>query len=139
MSLFLSLVESFQFPNKLLLLGVLRGLKNSLFENGYCRGDPRVFEDYWIRKGEDGSTKFSGWQGMSYYADSKQFFFVQIELDNAIRLVHEVVGNAVTEGRHLVIGTGSTQLFQAALYALSALDLSLPKQVVSLAPYYSVT
>lgn len=76
---------------------------------------------------------------MSYYANSKEFFFVQTELDLVIRSLHKVVGNAVTEGRHIVIGVGSTQLFQAALYALSSPSLTTPTSVVSLAPYYSVS
>ncbi|OAE21828.1 hypothetical protein AXG93_2998s1000 [Marchantia polymorpha subsp. ruderalis] len=74
---------------------------------------------------------------MSYYANSKQFFFVQTELDQVIRSLHDVIGNAVTEGRHIVIGVGSTQLFQAALYALSPPDRATPTKVVSVAPFYS--
>jgi hypothetical protein len=102
------------------------------------QGDPTMFEKYWLHNADSCKTETLGWQRMSYYADSKQFFFVQTELDVAIRKLHLIVGNAVTDGRHIVIGTGSTQLYQAALYALSSSKRSKPISVVSLAPYYSV-
>nr|AKJ88111.1 TAA on Y chromosome [Marchantia polymorpha] len=101
------------------------------------QGDPTMFENYWREHGDSCTTTILGWQRMSYYANSKQFFFVQTELDQVIRSLHDVIGNAVTEGRHIVIGVGSTQLFQAALYALSPPDRATPTKVVSVAPFYS--
>lgn len=65
-------------------------------------------------------------------------WFMERELDVQIRALHAVVGNAITEGRHIVVGTGSTQLYQAALYALSSPEQSEPTSVISAAPYYSV-
>lgn len=65
-------------------------------------------------------------------------WFMESELDQQIRALHHVVGNAVTEGRHIVVGTGSTQLFQAVLYALTSLDQPKPTNIVSAAPFYSV-
>ncbi|CAI0396342.1 unnamed protein product [Linum tenue] len=41
------------------------------------------------------------------------------ELERHIRQLHAVVGNAVTEGRFIVFGAGSTQLLNAAVHALS--------------------
>ncbi|CAM6113929.1 unnamed protein product [Calypogeia fissa] len=107
------------------------------------QGDPTMFEDYWLHNGDESSTtEIFGWQQLSYYANSKQFFFVQTQLDQVIRRLHDVVGNAVTDGRHIVIGVGSTQLLQAALYALSSppslgSSTTTPMSVVSEAPYYS--
>lgn len=98
-----------------------------------------MYENYWREHGDSCTTTILGWQRMSYYANSKQFFFVQTELDQVIRSLHDVIGNAVTEGRHIVIGVGSTQLFQAALYALSPPDRATPTKVVSVAPFYSVS
>lgn len=50
-----------------------------------------------------------------------------------------VVGNAVAEDRYIVVGTGSTQLYQAALYALTFAGGPDPVNVVSAAPCYSVS
>lgn len=74
---------------------------------------------------------------MSYFAQSKHVWFMENELELQIRALHEVVGNAVTEGRHIVVGTGSTQLFQATLYALTSPDQPKPTNIVSAAPFYS--
>ncbi|CAM6126897.1 unnamed protein product [Calypogeia fissa] len=101
------------------------------------QGDPTMFEKYWLHNGDSCTTEILGWQQLSYYATSKQFFFVQTELDQAIRALHDVVGNAVTEDRHIIIGVGSTQLLHAALYALSSPTRSTPLSVVSVVPYYS--
>ncbi|KAB1216246.1 Tryptophan aminotransferase-related protein 2 [Morella rubra] len=60
------------------------------------------------------------------------------ELGSEVRRLHKIVGNAVTEGRHIVVGTGSWQLFLAALYALSPQDAPVPISVVAQVPYYSV-
>jgi L-tryptophan--pyruvate aminotransferase len=79
---------------------------------------------------------------MSYFSDvGNVCWFLEPELGDAIRRLHRVVGNAVTEDRHIVVGTGSTQLFQAALYALTSTPAAAvePVSVVSSAPYYSVS
>ncbi|KAL3675679.1 hypothetical protein R1sor_025627 [Riccia sorocarpa] len=101
------------------------------------QGDPTMYENYWRENGDSCTTTILGWQRMSYYANSKKFFFVQTELDQVIRSLHEVIGNAVTKDRHIVIGVGSTQLYQAALYALSPSDRPVPAKVVSATPFYS--
>ncbi|KAL2636445.1 hypothetical protein R1flu_007924 [Riccia fluitans] len=101
------------------------------------QGDPTMYENYWHENGDSCTTTIFGWQRMSYYANSMQFFFVQTELDQIIRSLHAVIGNAVTKDRHIVIGVGSTQLYQAALYALSPSDRPVPTKVVAAAPFYS--
>ncbi|PKI26474.1 hypothetical protein CRG98_048837, partial [Punica granatum] len=58
------------------------------------------------------------------------------ELEDSIHRLHSLVGNVSTEGRHIIVGSGSTQLLQATLYALSA-NSPQPVSVVCAAPYYS--
>ncbi|XP_024530924.1 tryptophan aminotransferase-related protein 1 [Selaginella moellendorffii] len=101
-------------------------------------GDPTMFEAYWRANGDSCTTVILGWEQMSYFASRKHFlWFVEQELENEIRQLHSLVGNAVTDGRFIVVGTGSTQLFQAALYAVSPRDGAQPASVVSAVPYYS--
>ncbi|KAG6397600.1 hypothetical protein SASPL_143769 [Salvia splendens] len=60
------------------------------------------------------------------------------KLEQEIKNLHNWVGNAVVEGRHFVVGNGSSQLIQAALYApAKPLDPPSPISVVSAAPFYS--
>lgn len=100
-------------------------------------GDPTMFEEFWFRHGANSVTIILGYQRMSYFAQSKHVWFMENELEDQIRALHQVVGNAVTEGRHIVVGTGSTQLFQATLYALTVQDQPEPTNIVSAAPFYS--
>ncbi|KAK6777780.1 hypothetical protein RDI58_024498 [Solanum bulbocastanum] len=44
------------------------------------------------------------------------------KLEEQIKRLHNVVGNAIVDDHHIVVGTGSCQLMQAALYALSSAD-----------------
>lgn len=101
-------------------------------------GDPTVFEAYWKMVGERADLTISGHQSLSYFADLKKFcWFLEPKLEQEIRRLHEVVGNAKAEGHHVVVGNGSSQLLQAALYALSPKDQPDPVSVVSAAPFYS--
>jgi hypothetical protein len=102
-------------------------------------GDPTVFEPFWRKMGDKCKVVIDGGDLMSYFSDvGNVCWFLEPELGDAIRRLHRVVGNAVTEDRHIVVGTGSTQLFQAALYALTTPAGVGPVSVVSSAPYYSV-
>ena len=77
---------------------------------------------------------------MSYFSDVTNIcWFLEAEFGREVVRLHNVVGNAVTEGRHIVVGTGSSQLFLAALYALSPTDSPEPISVVCATPYYSVS
>ncbi|PNX81963.1 tryptophan aminotransferase-related protein 2-like, partial [Trifolium pratense] len=79
-----------------------------------------------------------GWQSMSYFSDPTSIcWFLEPEFAKEVVRLHNVVGNAVTQGRHIVVGTGSSQLILAALYALSSHDSDKPISVVSAVPYYS--
>ncbi|PPD79791.1 hypothetical protein GOBAR_DD23273 [Gossypium barbadense] len=97
-----------------------------------------MYESYWQKKGDETTVVIPGWQFMSYFSDATRLcWFLEPEFAKQIVRLHNVVGNAVTENRHIVVGTGSTQLFQAALYALSPCAEAEPISVVSAAPYYS--
>lgn len=101
-------------------------------------GDPTMYEAFWRRMGDRTTIVIPGWQTMSYFSDAGNLcWFLEPEFARQIIRLHKLVGNAVTENRHIVVGTGSSQLFQAALYALSPHDASDPTAVVSAAPYYS--
>ncbi|CAI9280425.1 unnamed protein product [Lactuca saligna] len=101
-------------------------------------GDPTMYENFWKQKGEETTVVTSGWQHISYFSDVKNVcWFLEPELVTAVTRLHKVVGNAATEGRHMVVGTGSSQLYQAALFALSPHNASTPMNVVSAAPFYS--
>jgi len=102
-------------------------------------GDPTMYERYWRQAGDRTTVVISGWQSMSYFSDVRNIcWFLEPELAKEVIRLHKIVGNAVTEGRHIVVGTGSTQLFQAALYAFSYGGTE-PISVVSATPYYSVS
>lgn len=106
----------------------------------FCSGDPRVYERFWRQTGEKSTIIIPGWQSMSYFSDVTNIcWFLEAEFAREVVRLHTVVGNAVTEGRHIVVGTGSSQLFLAALYALSPTDAPEPISVVCATPYYSVS
>ncbi|AQK90450.1 tryptophan aminotransferase-related protein 2 [Zea mays] len=101
-------------------------------------GDPTMFEEFWRGTGAAAEIVIPGWQTMSYFSDvGNVCWFLEPGLDHEVRRLHRLVGNAaVDDGYHVLVGTGSTQLFMAALYALSP-PAAAPMSVVSAAPYYS--
>ncbi|KAJ6725632.1 BIFUNCTIONAL ASPARTATE AMINOTRANSFERASE AND GLUTAMATE/ASPARTATE-PREPHENATE AMINOTRANSFERASE-RELATED [Salix purpurea] len=102
------------------------------------QGDPTLFEPYWRKMGDKCTLVIGGCDLMSYFSDIGNIcWFLQPQLGDAIKGLHRAVGNAVTDGRHFVVGTGSTQLFMAAIYALSSPSASHPVSLVAAAPYYS--
>ncbi|KAL6848111.1 hypothetical protein ACP4OV_022239 [Aristida adscensionis] len=108
-------------------------------------GDPTMFEAFWRGTGDAAELVIPGWQTMSYFSDvANVCWFLEPGLDHEVRRLHRLVGNAAVDGYHVLVGTGSTQLFMAALYALSpAVSGAVagadgePISVVSTAPYYS--
>uniref|UniRef100_A0A452Y485 Alliinase C-terminal domain-containing protein n=1 Tax=Aegilops tauschii subsp. strangulata TaxID=200361 RepID=A0A452Y485_AEGTS len=102
-------------------------------------GDPTMYEAFWREVGERSAVVIPGWSGMSYFSNAQSLcWYLDPEFEREVRLVHRLVGNtAVDDGYHLVVGTGATQLFQAAMYALSPPGAERPVGVVSPAPYYS--
>jgi hypothetical protein len=104
-----------------------------------CSGDPQLFEDYWRQHPEMGTVVTPGWYRMGYQFGGGQLTnFVNHALEAAIRELHALTGNAVTEGRYIVLGTGSMQLINAAVHSL-ALQQPNVSNVVALAPYYGVS
>ncbi|CAL0330848.1 unnamed protein product [Lupinus luteus] len=101
-------------------------------------GDPLLFEPYWKKMGDKCRVVIEGNDFMSYGFDPKSVCsFIHPELKDAIKRIHCLVGNAVIDDKYIVVGTGSTQLFQASWFALSPSDSSNPINVISAAPYYS--
>nr|DAD34720.1 TPA_asm: hypothetical protein HUJ06_005360 [Nelumbo nucifera] len=101
-------------------------------------GGPKIIEPYWQKMGDKCTAVISVWQSLSYFSDITNLcWFLEPELAEEIRRLHHLVANTKPEGRYIVVGTGSTQLFQAALYALSSPDSVEPINVVSAVPYYS--
>ena len=97
-----------------------------------------MFEAFWRETGDAAELVIPGWQTMSYFSDvGNVCWFMEPLFDQQVRRLHRTVGNAAVDGYHVLVGTGSTQLFMAALYALSPADADQPTSVVSTAPYYS--
>ncbi|KAF7848347.1 hypothetical protein BT93_L2077 [Corymbia citriodora subsp. variegata] len=101
-----------------------------------------MYEAYWRGMGDRCSLVISGSEVMSYLGGNPggACWFLEPELEKSIRRIHHLVGNAAAQaedGGHVVVGTGSTQLLQAALYALCPPDQPEPTSVVCAAPYYS--
>lgn len=104
-----------------------------------CSGDPTMYQSYWKQMGDRTTVVISGWQSVSYFSDTKTHcWFLEPGFANAVTKLHNLVRNAETGNRHIVVGTGSTQLFQAVLYALCPSDAPEPMSIVSAAPFYSV-
>ena len=90
-------------------------------------GTPFIFEDYWVDHPEAAITiKASDHIGYDHQHP---------RLEAAIRALHEMMGNAVTAGKHIVVGVGSTELISAALFALA--EDAEPAQVWAAPPFYS--
>ena len=100
-----------------------------------------MYKSFWAGKiGEKCTVVIKGSELMSYISDfSRACWFLETELEAAIRRLHRITGNAAVEGRYIVVGTGSTQLYHAALYALTSPGGDNPVNVVCAAPYYSVS
>jgi len=80
----------------------------------------------------------SGWHRMSYYYSDGSY--ISELLVEHIKKLHTLVGNAVTEGKYFVFGGGSTQLLNAAVYALSPdVTSHSPAKVVATPPHYPVS
>ncbi|KAK1365731.1 L-tryptophan--pyruvate aminotransferase 1 [Heracleum sosnowskyi] len=117
--------------------GATRNLSSDAVVN-LDHGDPTIFETYWRNMGDKCTVMIPGYQSLSYFADTKSLcWFLEPKLEESIKNLHNVVGNAVVDDNYIVVGTGSSQLIQAALYALSPPDQPKPASIVCAAPYYS--
>ena len=91
-----------------------------------------------MKKAASSALMVTGWHRMSYIFEDNTF--ISHELEETIRKLHSVAKNAVTEGRYIMFGGGSTQVVNAAVFALSENNnsSSSPSQVVVSKPYYPV-
>ncbi|PIN09987.1 L-tryptophan--pyruvate aminotransferase [Handroanthus impetiginosus] len=98
-----------------------------------------MYESYWKEVDQKCSVTIPGFQSLSYFANIKNLcWFLEPKLEEEIKRLHNTVGNAIVEDRHIVVGTGSSQLILAAFYALSdPLNESGPVNIVSAVPFYS--
>lgn len=101
-----------------------------------CSGNPLFLEPFWMQNAASGALLVSGWHRMSYSYDDQSN--ISEELEKHIRKLHSIVGNAVTEGRFIVFGTGSTQLLNAAVHSLALTNSSSRAAVVTTKPFYPV-
>ncbi|CAM0909622.1 unnamed protein product [Alopecurus aequalis] len=121
---------------------------NSCFEGPDCSvrtpdctvdansGNPLFLEPYWMRHAEASAVVVSGWHRMSYATTDG--LFQSVELERSIKQLHRAVGNAVADDKHMVFATGSVQLFNALVYALSPDSNSgSTASVVATSPYYA--
>ncbi|KAK8662938.1 hypothetical protein V6N13_024824 [Hibiscus sabdariffa] len=101
-------------------------------------GDPLFLEPFWMHHSTSSALVVSGWNRMSYTYTDNTFFSQQLE--SLIHKLHAFVGNAITRNRYIVFGAGSTQVLNAAAYALSLQNTSSqsPTRVVASIPYYSL-
>ncbi|KAJ8760454.1 hypothetical protein K2173_015121 [Erythroxylum novogranatense] len=99
-------------------------------------GDPLFLEPFWMQNAAISAVLVAGWHRMSYsYSDQSA---ISKELVNHIWKLHANVGNAVTDGRYIIFGDGSTQLLNAAVRSLSPDNGSSPARVVASIPFYPV-
>uniref|UniRef100_A0A803M776 Alliinase C-terminal domain-containing protein n=1 Tax=Chenopodium quinoa TaxID=63459 RepID=A0A803M776_CHEQI len=85
-------------------------------------GDPKIYYTFWKNVDDKCKVTIKASDLMSYFADFDEggVFYQLPEFSEAVHQVHRVVGNAVTEGRYIIGGTGSSQLFSVALRALAS-------------------
>jgi aspartate/methionine/tyrosine aminotransferase len=102
-------------------------------------GDPRMFEGYWLQTEPSQAAMLEinpAW-GVSYQAQE-----AEAALKEDIRRLHGMVGNiAIKDSDYIIVGSGSTHLLSAAIYAvahlMAAADPSAsPPDVYAEVPYY---
>ncbi|XP_009767595.1 tryptophan aminotransferase-related protein 4-like [Nicotiana sylvestris] len=102
-------------------------------------GDPLFLEPFWMQNAASSAVVVAGWHRMSYFFPNQSY--ISKELEKNIRKIHAIAKNAITDGRYIVFGVGSTQLLNAAVHALSMESSSsspfTTKVVANKIPYYS--
>ncbi|KAF4372786.1 hypothetical protein F8388_000953 [Cannabis sativa] len=119
---------------------------NSCYGGPYCsqllpscpadadRGDPYFLEPFWMENAAMSAILVSGWHRMSYTFNHSSFMSIQLE--NRIRNLHDIVGNAITKEKYIIFGSGTTQLINAAIHALSNHNSSSPSKIVASIPFF---
>ncbi|XP_062024219.1 tryptophan aminotransferase-related protein 4-like [Rosa rugosa] len=112
-------------------------------ESNADSGDPYFLEPFWMQHASESAILVAGWHRMGYTFPDQAY--ISQELERLIRKVHDIAGNAVTQGRYIVIGAGSTHLLNAAVKALSLSSTSSfnsssssPASVVVSIPFYAL-
>ncbi len=102
-----------------------------------CSGTPTLFEDYWSSNLEASAAFIPGTFRLGY-SDGNLY-----ALEQAVRKLHDTVGNVVTEGKQLILGAGSTQVIFGLLHAISLVNredgFEGKTAVTSKPPYYNVS
>lgn len=78
-----------------------------------------MYEEYWLTTGVN-SLQVSLAYREGYYMTHLP------RLEKAVRGLHALVGNAVTSGRHIVVGVGSYELLVAAVHAFTSVSSIQP-------------
>ncbi|GAB4861090.1 hypothetical protein Ancab_036248 [Ancistrocladus abbreviatus] len=100
-------------------------------------GNPIFLEPFWRKHASSSAVLVAGWHRMGYAFEDQTS--ISKELEKYIRKVHAIAGNAVTDGKYILFGAGSTQLLNAAVHALSYhFNTSGPARVVASIPFYPV-
>ncbi|KAI3731449.1 hypothetical protein L1987_62637 [Smallanthus sonchifolius] len=102
-------------------------------------GDPTMYESFWKKMGDKCTVVIKGYESLSYFSNPKNpCWFLEPKLEESIKILHGAVGNAVTDGYTIVVGTGSSHLLNAMPYALASNPQPNHQiNVVSAPPYYS--
>lgn len=90
-----------------------------------------------MKNAANSAVLLSGWHRMSYRFPGGAL--ISEELVKQVRKLHSMAKNAVTDGRYILFGDGSTQLLNAAVFALSPENSSSPAKVVAHTPFYPVS
>eukprot|EP01102_Stenamoeba_stenopodia_P001854 TRINITY_DN11679_c0_g1_i1.p1 TRINITY_DN11679_c0_g1~~TRINITY_DN11679_c0_g1_i1.p1 ORF type:complete len:415 (-),score=80.31 TRINITY_DN11679_c0_g1_i1:38-1282(-) len=103
-------------------------------------GNPLLFQQFWEQNDTNGevvipSNYRSGYQLSSVLLDGGNLTGIQPYLKQAIVDLHAEVGNAVTDGYNIVLGSGATQLIAAVVYAYAQVT-GAPVVAFAQTPYY---
>lgn len=91
-------------------------------------GNTGFLANYWLRYDSKAARFLYGDTNLGY-----SHAFPNDAVKESIKAIHDKVGNALTEDKHLVVGAGASQVIQAALYALKRRDI---KSVYARPPHF---
>ncbi|KAK6789129.1 hypothetical protein RDI58_012928 [Solanum bulbocastanum] len=73
--------------------------------------DPTIYVSYWRKIGNKCDITFNGDDSLSYFANGKRLcWFLESKLEEQIKGLHNIVGNAIVDDYYIVVGTRSSQL-----------------------------
>ncbi|KAH7297800.1 hypothetical protein KP509_25G013500 [Ceratopteris richardii] len=97
-------------------------------------GTPLLFAPFWKQNAEEGAVLIPGWYRIGYSFMEDSSVSISPALEREIRILHNLVGNAVVDNKYIVLGVGSMQLLKAAVACLASDSGSTA--VVTAVPYY---